>query len=157
LKSTFGELAREYIALNKPNWEASTRRVNVQIIEDHLIAKLGVRHLRELTDSELQRFVNGYVEQSASRSFLAKLGLFLRGILNMALDRELILHNPARKRARNLGNESATSRTRWRNAIGCWQKCPERTIWRSGFWSNPGCDPRNSLRFAETTFGGARW
>src|SRR5262249_6944879 len=72
-------------------------RVNVQIIEDHLIAKLGARPLRELSDSELQRFMNGFVEQGASRSFLAKLGLFLRGILNMALDRELILHNPARK------------------------------------------------------------
>lgn len=37
-KATFGDIAREYIDLNKPNWEASTSRVNVQIIEGHLIA-----------------------------------------------------------------------------------------------------------------------
>ena len=96
-KTTFGDLAREYIDLSKPNWEASTSRVNVQIIEDHLLNKLGTRPVRELSDSELQRFMNAYVEQDSSRSFLAKLGLFLRAILNMAVDRELIQHNPARK------------------------------------------------------------
>ena len=88
-KTTFCDVAREYIDLNKPNWEASTSRVNVQIIEDHLIAKLGNRPVRELSDSELQRFVNIYVEQQASRSFLAKLGLFLRAVLNRAADRGL--------------------------------------------------------------------
>jgi integrase len=96
-KTTFGDIAREYIDLNKPNWEASTSRVNVQTIEDHLIAKLGTRPVRELSDSELQRFMNGYVEQDSSRSLLARLGLFLRAILNMAVDRELIQRNPARK------------------------------------------------------------
>ncbi len=96
-KTTFGDVAREYIDLNKPNWEASTSRVNVQLIEGHLIAKLGGRPVRELSDSELQRFVNAYVEQGASRSFLGKLGLFLRAILNRAVDCELIQHNPARK------------------------------------------------------------
>jgi hypothetical protein len=96
-KTTFGDIAREYIDLNKPNWETSTSRVNVQIIEDHLITKLGTRPVRELADAELQRFINAYVEQESSRSFLAKLGLFLRAILNVAVDRELIQRNPARK------------------------------------------------------------
>lgn len=45
----------------------------------------------------MQLFINAYVEQGASRSFLAKLGLFLRAILNRAVDREIIQHNPARK------------------------------------------------------------
>jgi integrase len=96
-KTTFGELARQYVELNKPNWEASTARVNVQIIEDHLVGKLGGRPVRELNDAELQRFMNCYVEQGASRSLLSKLGLFLRAILNTAVDRELIQRNPARK------------------------------------------------------------
>jgi integrase len=96
-KTTFGELAREYIDLNKPNWEASTNRVNVQIIEDHLIAKLGSRRVRDLSQPELQRFINAYVENEASRSLLGKLGLFLRAILNAAADRGLIQHIPARK------------------------------------------------------------
>jgi integrase len=96
-KTTFGDIAREYIDLSKPNWGTNTIRVNVQTIEDHLIAKLGARPVRELSDSELQRFMNGYVEQEASRSLLARLGLFLRAILNMAIDREIIQRNPARK------------------------------------------------------------
>jgi len=96
-KTTFGDLAREYIELNKPNWEASTSRVNTQIIEDHLIAKLGMRPVRELSEPELQRFINVYIESESSRSLLAKLGLFLRAILNAAADRGLIQHNPARR------------------------------------------------------------
>jgi integrase len=96
-KTTFAELAREYIDLNKSNWEASTSRVNVQIIEDHLIAKLGSRPLRELSEPEPQRFINLYVENESSRSLLGKLVLFLRAILEMAVDRGLIQRNPARK------------------------------------------------------------
>jgi integrase len=55
-RTTFGELAREYIDLNKPNWEASTSRVNAQIIGDHLIAKLGTRRVRELRNRSYSAF-----------------------------------------------------------------------------------------------------
>jgi integrase len=96
-KTVFGELAREYIDLNKPNWESSTARVNTQIIEDHLIGGLGIRAVRELSDSELQRFINGYVEKQSSRSLLGKLVMFLRAILNTAVDKGLLTRNPARK------------------------------------------------------------
>lgn len=93
----FGELAAEYIELNKPNWESSTSRVNTQIIQDHLISRMGGRPVRELSEAELQRFVNGYVEKNSSRSLLGKLVMFLRAILNVAVDRGLIERNPARK------------------------------------------------------------
>jgi integrase len=96
-KATFGELAREYIELNKPNWEASTSRVSVQIIEYYLVKGLGARSVRELSDVELQRFINTYVEKESSRSLLSKLVRFLRAILNLAIDRGLINRNPARK------------------------------------------------------------
>src|SRR5262249_34690698 len=61
-KATFGDLAREYIAMNKPGWDADTARVNEQLIETHLIGKLGDRPVRELADVELQDFMNRYVE-----------------------------------------------------------------------------------------------
>jgi integrase len=96
-KTTFGELARQYTELNRPNWESSTNRVNSQIIETHLIAGLGNRSIRELSDVELQQFINSYIEKQASRSLLAKLILFLRAILNMAVDQRIIDRNPARK------------------------------------------------------------
>src|SRR5262249_54922609 len=57
-KTTFGELAREYIDLNKPNWGENTARVSKNLIEVHLIEKLGSRPVRELTDAEFQRFIN---------------------------------------------------------------------------------------------------
>src|SRR5262249_44673968 len=72
-KTTFGELAREYIDLNKPNWGENTARGSENLIEVHLIGKLGARPVRELTDGELQRFINGYVEKGSSVSVLSKL------------------------------------------------------------------------------------
>ena len=112
-RPTFGELAREYIELNKPHWERSTSRVNVQIIEDHLIGRLGVRLVREIAEADLQRIINEYVERDSSRSLLGKLVTFLRAILDVAVDRRLIDRNPARKlraksrkRACNLSHNS---------------------------------------------------
>ena len=40
-RTTFGELAREYIELNKPNWGENERRVSENLIKIHLIGKLG--------------------------------------------------------------------------------------------------------------------
>jgi integrase len=71
--------------------------VNTQIIEDHLIGGIGIRAVRQLSDSELQRFMNGYVEKQSSRSLLGKLVMFLRAILNTAVDKGLLVRNPARK------------------------------------------------------------
>lgn len=96
-KTTFEELAREYIELNRPNWEASTSRVNTQVIETHLIAVLGGCNIRSMSDVDLQRFINGYVEKDASRSLLTKLVMFLRAILNLAVDQRILERNPARK------------------------------------------------------------
>lgn len=111
-KTTFGELAKEYIELNQPNWEASTSRVNSQIITDHLIGRIGGRPVRELTDGELQRFVNEYIERGSSRSLLSKLVMFTRAIFNEAVDRGLLERNPARKlRAKSRQRASSLSHT----------------------------------------------
>ena len=59
------------IGVNRPNWEVSTDRVNVQIIEDHLIAKLGSRPVRDLSDPELQRFINVSSRTSQAGRYLA--------------------------------------------------------------------------------------
>jgi integrase len=111
-RTTFGDLAREYIDLNKPNWGENTTRVSAPLIEIHLIGKLGARPVRELGDAELQRFINGYVEADASKSQLSKLVLYLRAILDLAVDRKLIDRNPARKlRAKSRKRSSSLSHT----------------------------------------------
>ena len=94
-KTTFGELAREYIELNKPNWGANTFRSSANLIQTHLIGKLDARPIRGLTDAELQRLVNDYVERGSSGSLLSKLTMYLRAILDVPLDRRLIERNPA--------------------------------------------------------------
>jgi integrase len=94
---TFGELAREYVDLSKPNWGENTTRGSENLIDVHLIGRLGARPVRELTDAELQRLINIYVEKDSSGSLLSKLTMYLRAILDMAVDRKLIERNPARK------------------------------------------------------------
>ena len=111
-KLTFEQLAREYMELAKPNWGENTTRGSESVIELHLIGRLGPRPVRELTDIELQRLVNGYVENGSSRSLLSKLTLYLRGILELAVDRRLIERNPARRlKAKSRKRTSSLSHT----------------------------------------------
>jgi integrase len=105
-KATFGDLAREYIQLSRPNWSENTIRTTENLIQVHLIGKLGTRAVREITFEELQQFLNGYVEINTSSSILAKLIRHLRAILDIAVDRELLKRNPARGRDRKLKAKS---------------------------------------------------
>ena len=103
---SFGDLAREYIELSKPNWSENTTRTTENLIQVHLIRKLGFRPVREITFDELQQFLNGYVATNTSSSVLAKLIRHLRAILDIAVDRELLKRNPARGRDRKLKAKS---------------------------------------------------
>lgn len=97
-KTTFGELAREYLELNKPQWEAWTAENTENLIETHLAGgALGSRPVTELSEAELQRFLNQYVEKGSSSSLLSKILRYMRAVLNMAVDRKLIEQSPARK------------------------------------------------------------
>jgi len=117
-KSTFGEFAREYLDLSKPNWGENATRVDGNLIELRLIGKLGSRQVREFAngEAELQRLVNGYVETGASSSLLSKLTLHLRAIFNFAVDRRLLDRNPAR-------NLKAKSRKRRSNLSHSLEEC----------------------------------
>jgi integrase len=57
---------------------------------------LGSRPIAELTEIDLQQFLNEHVAAGASRSKLSKLLLYLRNILDHAVMKELISANPAR-------------------------------------------------------------
>ena len=86
------------------------------LIKIHLIGKLGMRPVRELTEAELQRLINGYVEVGSSISLLSTLTTHLRAILNVAVDRRLIDRNPAR-------NLKAKSRKRRCNLARSSEEC----------------------------------
>lgn len=117
-KTTFGELAREYLDLSRPNWGENATRVDGNVIELHLVGKLGSRLLREFAngEAELQRFINAYVENLASSSLLSKLIVHLRAIFNLAVDRRLLDRNPAR-------NLKAKSRKRRSNLSHTIEEC----------------------------------
>ena len=95
--ATFEQVTREYVALNEPQWGANTKRVSKKLIDHHLVRKLGTRRVAELKDTELQAFVNEYVNAKASRSLLAKIVLYLRAVLELAVDKKIIDRNPARR------------------------------------------------------------
>ena len=95
---TLGDLSREYLELNKPHWEAWTAENTENLIETHLVAgALGPRPVVELSEAELQRFLNQYVEKGSSSSLLTKILRYLRAVLNIAVDRKILERSPARK------------------------------------------------------------
>ena len=95
--ATFGQIAREYLATVEPGWGPHTVRTSKGLIEHALIGgKLGSRPVVELTEIELQQFLNEHVSSGASRSKLTKLLLYLRNILDHAVMKKIILANPAR-------------------------------------------------------------
>lgn len=98
--ATFAQIAREYLAVAEPGWGPHTVRTSKGVIESVLIGgRLGSRPVVELTEIELQQFLNEHVSTGASRSKLAKTLLYLRNILDHAVMKKVILMNPAR----NLG------------------------------------------------------
>ncbi len=101
-EATFEQIAREYITLNETNWGAHTTRTSRNLIETHLIGKLGPRTVAGLNSLELQAFLNGYVNSGASKSLLNKILLYLRAILDLAVVKEIIAANPARNPAHKL-------------------------------------------------------
>ena len=98
--ATFGQVAREYLAVVEPGWGPHTIRTSKGLVESVLIGgKLGSRPVVELTEIELQQFLNEHVSAGASRSKLTKVLLYLRNILDHAMMKKIILANPARNRA----------------------------------------------------------
>jgi integrase len=95
--ANFEQTAREYIALSEPNWGPHTQRSSTNLIEKHLIEPLGSRIVSDLTPTELQAFMNKYVNAGASKSLLQKMLLYLRAVLEFAVDKRIIDRNPARK------------------------------------------------------------
>lgn len=95
--ATFEQVAREYLAIAEPSWGPHTVRTSRGLIKHALIGcRLGSRPVIEITELELQQFLNEHIEAGASRSKLSKLLLYLRNILDHAVLKKIIAVNPAR-------------------------------------------------------------
>jgi site-specific recombinase XerD len=58
--------------------------------------KLGNRPVVEITEIELQQFLNEHISAGASRSKLSKMLLYIRNIFDHAAVKKIIQANPAR-------------------------------------------------------------
>jgi len=95
--ATFTQIAREYLVVAEPGWGPHTARTSKGLIESVLIGgRLGNRPVAELTEIELQQFLNEHVSAGASRSKLSKMLLYMRNILDHAVMKKIIASNPAR-------------------------------------------------------------
>lgn len=76
-------------------WGSHTVRTSKGLIEYALIGgRLGSRPGAELTEIELQRFLNEHVAAGASRSKFSKVLLYLRNVLDQAVMKKHIPSNP---------------------------------------------------------------
>jgi integrase len=108
--ATFGQVAREYLAVVEPGWGPHTVRTSKGLIESALSGgKLGSCPVVELTEIELQQFLNEHVSAGASRSKLAKVPLYVRNNLDHAVMKKIMLANPARNPGYRLKAKSRTA------------------------------------------------
>jgi len=83
-------------------------RVTVPIIENHIIGgKLGKLPIADLSEGDLQGWINEYVDKGASKSMLKALLLHLRGIWKHARKSKIIIDNPT---------ADLRARSKWRSA-----------------------------------------
>ena len=87
-------VAKEYLALAEPNWGPHMVRSAGNLIEKHIIGKLGARPIVDLSEADIQAWLNDYVNSGASRSLLKGLLLHTRAIFKHARKTKLMTENP---------------------------------------------------------------
>jgi integrase len=93
--ATVALVGKEYLALSEPNWGPHMVRGAGNLVTKHIInGTLGGRRIAELGESDLQRWINGYVNKGASHSLLKGLLLHTRAIWKYARKKRIITENP---------------------------------------------------------------
>lgn len=93
--ATVAMVAREYLALHEPNWGPHMLRTAGNLVRKHIInGKLGERSIAELGETELQMWLNEYVNDGSSKSLLQNLLLHVRAIWKHARKKRIMTENP---------------------------------------------------------------
>jgi integrase len=120
--STLAGVARKYLELNLPLWGPHMRLSAGSIVEKHIIAgDLGERPIIEVTEAEIQAWINRYMTAGASRSLLKALLLHIRGVFKCARKQKLMSENPTedlRARSRKQPSERFLSVDECRRLLG---------------------------------------
>jgi integrase len=93
--ATVAMVAQEYLALSEPNWGPHMVRTAGSLIKKHIInGAIGNRRIADLSETELQSWVKGYVNAGASKSLLKGLLLHTRAIWKRARKKKITTENP---------------------------------------------------------------
>jgi hypothetical protein len=93
--ATVAMLSKEYMALNEPNWGPHMVRSAGSLVKKHIInGILGGHRIADITESDLQGWINVFVNRGASKSLLKGILLHTRAIWKHARKRKIITENP---------------------------------------------------------------
>jgi integrase len=84
-----------YLDVKTRKWKASTRGTTEQLIEQHILDRLGEKMLHLLTRKELQALLDGLAAEGKSGSIVKHVRFQLSGIFTMAASDRLVSVNPA--------------------------------------------------------------
>jgi hypothetical protein len=85
--ATLGEVATQYLELARPNWGAHMWRAAGNLVEKHTITgAIGERTIADLSEPDIQAWLNSYVGRGSSRSLLKALLLHVRAIFKLAAE-----------------------------------------------------------------------
>ncbi len=89
---------QRYKPMKESTWKVSSRKRTVGFIENYLMSPFGGAPLSDLNRFELQTHINKLAE-SFSHSVVAKFRVYVKAILDEAVERDFLAKNPARKRS----------------------------------------------------------
>lgn len=91
----FGDISKRWLELKRPTIKATSYRFYTSLLNFNLLPVFGNRPIAELRQSDVQEFINGYVEQGKGRTAV-KLYQTLKAIFDFAVGDELLLRSPMR-------------------------------------------------------------
>ncbi len=88
--------SNRYLPMREPSWSQNTRSAVTSVVSNHILPILGNIQLTDISRFSLQSHLNN-VAKNMSRSVAKKVRVYVKDILDEALEQDLIPKNPARK------------------------------------------------------------
>lgn len=85
-----------YKPIKESTWKVSSRKRTVGFIENYVIGSFGEKKLAELNRFDLQTHTNKLAE-NFSHSVVSKFRVYVKAILDEAIEQDFLVKNPARK------------------------------------------------------------
>jgi len=125
--TTVEQAARAYLKAAGGQWDTNTYNVIANIIEKHIIGKLGRDLLVEADQERIQNFFNEYVYTSPF--LVKKIATYTRAVFAFATKKDLIRRNPQRTPKHDPRRPNASWSTAGKSARTCWANCRARIGW----------------------------